>query len=155
MSWKVKRASKGYDPHPQIRYGARPTEQDGQITALKLPMSVLVFDIKEASSGMPAFVTLNFTEDAGYGYILARPDQEDETVYVVRSCAWFPPQMPYAWLPLQDFADLLRWREQFKAGVGRKEDIPEKLPPIQGFYHDLHLPGPKWRFSAFEQWMLP
>ena len=103
MSWKVKRASKGYDPHPQIRYGARPTEQDGQITALKLPMSTLVFDIREEASGMPAFVTLELTEDAGYGFILARPDQEDETVYVVRSCAWFPPEMPYAWLPLEDF----------------------------------------------------
>jgi hypothetical protein len=89
-----------------------------------------------------------------YGYILARPDQEDETVCVVRSCAWFPPEMPYAWLPLQDFGDLLRWKASFKAGVGRAEDIPQKLPPIQGFYHDLHLPGPKWRFSAFEQWML-
>jgi hypothetical protein len=129
VNWKLKRASKGYDPHPHIRYGARPTEQDGQISALSLPMSVLVFD--------------------------ARPDQEDETVYVVRSCAWFPPEMPYAWLPLQDFTDLLRWRDQLKAGVGREDDMPtKKLPPIQGFYHDLHLPGPKWRFSAFEQWML-
>jgi hypothetical protein len=154
VGWKVKRASKGYDPHPHVRIGARPTEQDGQITALALPMSVLVFDIR-ADNGMPAFVTLELTSDAGYGFILARPDQEDETAYVVRSIAPFPPQMPYAWLPLEDFGDLLRWKAKLKAGVGIEAMMPRKLPPIKGFYHDMHLPGPRWRFSAFEQWMLP
>jgi len=153
MSWKVKRASKGYDPHPTIRYGTRPTEQDGQITALSLPMSALVFDIPDRSSGLPAFITMHFGREAGYGFVLARPEQEDETVYVVRSCVPYPQEMPYAWLPLQDFMDLLRWRAQFKAGVGMAP-MPQQLPPIQGFYHDLHLPGPRWRFAAFEQWMI-
>jgi hypothetical protein len=154
MSWKLKRAAKGYDPRPQIRYGARPTEGDGAITSLALPMSALVFDLKDEHSGMPGFVTLNFTDEAGYGFVLARPDQEDETVYVVRSVVGFPPETPYAWLPVQDFKDLLRWRDQFKAGVGLKGYMPNTLPPLQGFYHDLHLPGPKWRFAAFEQWWM-
>jgi hypothetical protein len=153
MAWKVKRAAKGYDPHPKIRYGAIPTEQDGEITALKLPMSVLVFDIPDQASGMPACITLNIGREAGYGYVLARPDQEDETVYVVRSIIDFPPEMPYAWLPLQDFTDLLRWRTQFGAAVGRAP-MPKVAPPIQGFYWDLHLPGPRWRFSSFQDWML-
>jgi hypothetical protein len=154
MSWKLKRASKGSDPHPQIRYGARPTAEDGQISALKLPMSALVLDIPEQQTGMPAFVTVHFSVEAGYGFVLARPDQEDETVSVVRSVVTeIPREMPYAWLALQDFRDLLRWREQFKAGVG-VAPMPQKLPPIQGFYHDLHLPGPRWRFSAFDQWMM-
>ena len=153
MGWKLKRASQGYDPHPQIRYGARPTAEDGQITSLRLPMSILVLDIPDPKSGMPAFVTVSFSEKAGYGFVLARPDQEDEAVYVVRSCVDFPPETPYAWLPLQDFADLLRWRDQFKAGVGL-DPMPRTLPPILRFYHDLHLPGPRWCFAAFKQWML-
>jgi hypothetical protein len=151
MSWKLKRASKWYDPQPQIRYGARPTAEDGQISALKLPMSALVLDIPEQKTGMPAFVTVHFSAEAGYGFMLARPDQEDETVYVVRSVLDFPRETPYAWLPLQDFSDLLRWRNQFKAGVGLAP-IPQTLPPLQGLYHNLHLPGPRWRFSAVEQW---
>jgi hypothetical protein len=71
MGWKVKRASKGYDLHPQIRYGARPTEQDGQISALILPMSVLVFDVREPQTRMPAFVGIQLSEAAGFGFVLA------------------------------------------------------------------------------------
>jgi hypothetical protein len=153
MGWKVKRASKGYDPHPQIRYGARPTADDGQITSLALPMSALVLDIPDQHTEMPAFVTLQFAATAGYGFILARLEQEDEMVYVVRSVMDFPKETPYAWLPLQDFRDLLRWRDQLKAVVGRAP-MPKNAPPIQGLYHDLHLPGPRWRFSAFDQTMM-
>jgi hypothetical protein len=152
MGWKVRRAAPGYDPHPRIRYGTRPTEQDGQITALKLPMSVLVFDLG-GEQKRPALVALEFSQEAGYGFILARPDQEDETGYVVRSLAPFPPETPYAWWALEDFKDLQRWEAEYTTGVGIEGEMPERLPPVKGFYHDLHLPGPRWRFAAFEQWL--
>jgi hypothetical protein len=149
MGWKVRRASKAYDSHPKIRYGTRATEDDRQITTLTLPMSVLVVDIQDPDSGLPAFMTLNLSQEAGYGFILARPDQEEQTAYVVRSIEPLAQKLPLAWLPLEDFGDLWRWKERLKTGVG-VAPMPKTLPPISGFYRNLRLPGPRWVFGSWE-----
>jgi hypothetical protein len=120
---------------------------------LALPMSVLVIDVPEIISGMPGCVALTFSEEAGYGFVLSTPEREHETVYVVRSVNDIPPNMPYGWLALTDFRDLLRWSARFGAAVGRAP-MPKTAPPIKGFYWDLSLPGPRWHFSAFATWRI-
>jgi hypothetical protein len=154
MGWKVRRAATGYDPRPQIRYGVRPTADDGQIDTLRLPMSILVVDLPDrAPHETPSFITLNLSQEAGFGFIVARPDQEDTTVYVVRSIDPVARGLPLAWLPLEDFRDLWRWAREMKVGVG-VEPLPQWLPPIRGFYRNLSLPGPRWVFGSWENTMV-